>query len=167
MQASASISSRLDISLRRRKRRSEACRRICAVEISMRLHQVCAAHHQALVAPGRGCRCNGVADEHDGRSRDNSGRSQRRPARRFEAQQDRHPIGRSAATARRPQRGAVLGCNRPSRSPCTSMMFLQLNGGVSLSLTPRLGTFTGAPTCSLDAARRHDMPFWPCVVRGR
>jgi len=30
--------------------------------------------------------------------------------------------------------GAVLGCIRPSRSPCTSMRFAQLNWGVWLRL---------------------------------
>ena len=143
MQASASISSRLDISLRRQSAGPNPAVEICAVEISMRLHQVCAADHQALVAPGCGCRCNGVTGQHDGRNRDNSGHSQRRPARRFEAQQDHHSIGRSAATARRPHGEQFWDVSGPRDHPAPSMMFAQLTGGVQLPMSPRLGTFTG------------------------
>jgi hypothetical protein len=41
-----------------------------------------------------------------------------------------------------PVGGAVLGCILPSRSPCTSITFMQLNGEVRLPLSPRFGTCT-------------------------
>ena len=51
-------------------------------------------------------------------------------------------MGSSAAMARRPNGGALLGCIRPSRSTCTSTTFVLVNHRVML----RLGTRFAAST---------------------
>jgi hypothetical protein len=56
--------------------------------------------------------------------------------------------------------GAVLGCIRPSRSPCASTTFMQLNGRVRLPLGPRFETSTWARTCStFRQLERHPPAF--------
>jgi hypothetical protein len=81
------------------------------------------------------------------------------------------PADRQVSHDRQPsRRGAVLGCIPPSRSPCASITFAQLNSGIELPLRPRFRTCTWAPTCSpFDAARqdrgprvRRAAPATPC-----
>jgi hypothetical protein len=54
------------------------------------------------------------------------------------------PADRQVSHDRQPsRRGAVLGCIPPSRSPCASITFAQLNSGIKLPLRPRFRTCTG------------------------